>query len=128
MESTTTSTNHSATTKNNNTSRETKKINEYDQEDEIPCGHAVAFIAKRNLNVYDYCASFYKTETLKELYQENVRPLPHKGSVESTPTSTNHSPTTKNNNTSRETKKETNTIKRRKQSNNKMQEMRTTRS
>ena len=48
------------------------------QEDEIPCGHAVAVIAKRNLNVYEYCASFYKTETLKELYQENVRPLPHK--------------------------------------------------
>ena len=48
------------------------------QEDEIPCGHTVAVIAKRNLNVYEYCASFYKTETLKALYQENVRPLPHK--------------------------------------------------
>ena len=48
------------------------------QEDEIPCGHAVAVIVKRNLNVYEYCASFYKTETLKALYQENVRPLPHR--------------------------------------------------
>ncbi|XP_062088748.1 uncharacterized protein LOC133795308 [Humulus lupulus] len=48
------------------------------QEDEIPCGHAVAVIAKRNLSVYDYCAKFYRTETLKALYQENVHPLPHK--------------------------------------------------
>ncbi|XP_062075336.1 uncharacterized protein LOC133779381 [Humulus lupulus] len=48
------------------------------QEDEMPCGHAVAVIAKRNLEVYDYCAKFYKTETLKELYLENVHPLPHK--------------------------------------------------
>ncbi|XP_062118536.1 uncharacterized protein LOC133832174 [Humulus lupulus] len=46
------------------------------QEDEMPCGHAVAVIAKRNLRVYDYCAKFYKTETLKALYQENVHPLP----------------------------------------------------
>ncbi|XP_062112630.1 uncharacterized protein LOC133823796 [Humulus lupulus] len=48
------------------------------QEDEILCGHAVAAIAKRNLSVYDYCAKFYRTETLKALYQENVHPLPHK--------------------------------------------------
>ncbi|XP_062080024.1 uncharacterized protein LOC133784765 [Humulus lupulus] len=48
------------------------------QEDEIPCGHAVAVIAKRNLSVYDYCAKFYRTEMLKALYQENVHPLPHK--------------------------------------------------
>ncbi|XP_062100717.1 uncharacterized protein LOC133806639 [Humulus lupulus] len=38
------------------------------QEDEMPCGHVVAVIAKRNLGVYDYCAKFYKTETLKALY------------------------------------------------------------
>ncbi|XP_062085513.1 uncharacterized protein LOC133791608 [Humulus lupulus] len=31
------------------------------QEDKMPCGHAVAVIAKRNLGVYDYCAKFYKT-------------------------------------------------------------------
>ncbi|XP_062114507.1 uncharacterized protein LOC133825607 [Humulus lupulus] len=48
------------------------------QEDELPCGHAVAVIAKRNLSVYDYCAKFYRTETLKALYQENVHHLPHK--------------------------------------------------
>ncbi|XP_062085757.1 uncharacterized protein LOC133791865 [Humulus lupulus] len=48
------------------------------QEDEMPCGHAVAVIAKRNLGVYDYCAKFYKTETLKAMYEENVHPLPHK--------------------------------------------------
>ncbi|XP_062085376.1 uncharacterized protein LOC133791465 [Humulus lupulus] len=48
------------------------------QEDEMPCGHAVAVIANRNLSVYDYCAKFYRTETLKALYQENVHPLPHK--------------------------------------------------
>ncbi|XP_062113731.1 uncharacterized protein LOC133824770 [Humulus lupulus] len=48
------------------------------QEDEMPCGHAIAVIAKRNLRVYDYCAKFYKIETLKVLYQENVHPLPHK--------------------------------------------------
>ncbi|XP_062089299.1 uncharacterized protein LOC133795861 [Humulus lupulus] len=48
------------------------------QEDEMSCGHAVAVIAKRNLVVYDYCAKFYKTETLKALYQENGHPLPHK--------------------------------------------------
>ncbi|XP_062104286.1 uncharacterized protein LOC133815463 [Humulus lupulus] len=48
------------------------------QEDEMPCGHAVAVIAKRNLGVYDYCAKFYKTETLKALYEENVHHLPHK--------------------------------------------------
>ncbi|XP_062099711.1 uncharacterized protein LOC133805545 [Humulus lupulus] len=29
------------------------------QEDEMPCGHAVVVIAKRNLRVYDYCAKFY---------------------------------------------------------------------
>ncbi|XP_062103576.1 uncharacterized protein LOC133814659 [Humulus lupulus] len=46
------------------------------QEDEMPCGHAVVVIAKRNLSVYDYCAKFYRTETLKALYQENVHPLP----------------------------------------------------
>ncbi|XP_062081228.1 uncharacterized protein LOC133786030 [Humulus lupulus] len=38
----------------------------------------LAVIAKRNLSVYDYCAKFYRTETLKALYQENVHPLPHK--------------------------------------------------
>ncbi|XP_062080857.1 uncharacterized protein LOC133785652 [Humulus lupulus] len=38
------------------------------QKDEMSCGHAVAVIAKRNLGVYDYCAKFYKTETLKTLY------------------------------------------------------------
>ncbi|XP_062081032.1 uncharacterized protein LOC133785833 [Humulus lupulus] len=48
------------------------------QEDEMPCGHAVAVIAKRNLGVYDYCAKFYKTETLKAMYEENVHPFPHK--------------------------------------------------
>ncbi|XP_062076064.1 uncharacterized protein LOC133780212 [Humulus lupulus] len=48
------------------------------QEDEMPYGHAVVVIAKRNLSVYDYCAMFYRTETLKALYQENVHPLPHK--------------------------------------------------
>ncbi|XP_062100401.1 uncharacterized protein LOC133806297 [Humulus lupulus] len=48
------------------------------QEDEMPCGHAVAVIAKRNLRVYDYCAKFYKTETLKAMYEENVHHLPHK--------------------------------------------------
>ncbi|XP_062118415.1 uncharacterized protein LOC133832040 [Humulus lupulus] len=48
------------------------------QEDEMPCGHAVTVIAKRNLSVYDYCAKFYRTETLKALYQENVHLLPHK--------------------------------------------------
>ncbi|XP_062103553.1 uncharacterized protein LOC133814630 [Humulus lupulus] len=48
------------------------------QEDEMPCGHAVVVIAERNLGVYDYCAKFYKTDTLKALYQENVHPLPHK--------------------------------------------------
>ncbi|XP_062108942.1 uncharacterized protein LOC133819656 [Humulus lupulus] len=48
------------------------------QEDEMPCGHAVVVIATRNLRVYDYCAKFYKTETLKALYQENVHRLPHK--------------------------------------------------
>ncbi|XP_062104146.1 uncharacterized protein LOC133815306 [Humulus lupulus] len=48
------------------------------QEDEMPCGHAVAVIAKRNLGVYDYCAKFYKSETLKAMYEENVHPLPHK--------------------------------------------------
>ncbi|XP_062086110.1 uncharacterized protein LOC133792211 [Humulus lupulus] len=48
------------------------------QEDEMPCEHAVAVIAKRNLGVYDYCAKFYKIETLKALYDENVHPLPHK--------------------------------------------------
>ncbi|XP_062081124.1 uncharacterized protein LOC133785925 [Humulus lupulus] len=48
------------------------------QEDEMPCGHAVTVIAKRNLGVYDYCAKFYKTETLKAMYEENVHPLPHK--------------------------------------------------
>ncbi|XP_062075643.1 uncharacterized protein LOC133779741 [Humulus lupulus] len=48
------------------------------QEDEMSCGHAVAVLAKRNLSVYDYCAKFYRTETLKALYQENVHPLPHK--------------------------------------------------
>ncbi|XP_062100867.1 uncharacterized protein LOC133806794 [Humulus lupulus] len=47
------------------------------QVDEMPCGRAVAVIAKRNLSVYDYCAKFYRTETLKALYQENVHPLPH---------------------------------------------------
>ncbi|XP_062088951.1 uncharacterized protein LOC133795520 [Humulus lupulus] len=44
----------------------------------MPCGHAVAVIAKRNLGVYDYCAKFYKTETLKAMYEENIHPLPHK--------------------------------------------------
>ncbi|XP_062103374.1 uncharacterized protein LOC133814429 [Humulus lupulus] len=48
------------------------------QEDEMPCGHAVVVIAKRNMGVYDYCAQFYKTETLKVLYEENVHHLPHK--------------------------------------------------
>ncbi|XP_062103863.1 uncharacterized protein LOC133814976 [Humulus lupulus] len=48
------------------------------QEDEMPCGHAVAVIAKRHLSVYDYCAKLYRTETLKALSQENVHPLPHK--------------------------------------------------
>ncbi|XP_062075254.1 uncharacterized protein LOC133779294 [Humulus lupulus] len=48
------------------------------QEDEMPCGHAIDVIAKRNLGVYDYCAKLYKTETLKALYQENVHHLPHK--------------------------------------------------
>ncbi|XP_062103081.1 uncharacterized protein LOC133814091 [Humulus lupulus] len=48
------------------------------QEDEMSCGHAVAVIAKRNLSVYDYCAKFYRTETLEALYQENAHPLPHK--------------------------------------------------
>ncbi|XP_062089228.1 uncharacterized protein LOC133795784 [Humulus lupulus] len=48
------------------------------QEDEMPCGHAVIVIAKINLGVYDYYAKFYKTETLKALYEVNVHPLPHK--------------------------------------------------
>ncbi|XP_062089253.1 uncharacterized protein LOC133795812 [Humulus lupulus] len=48
------------------------------QEGEMPCGHAVAVIAKRNLGVYDYFAKFYKTEMLEALYEENVQPLPHK--------------------------------------------------
>ncbi|XP_062103045.1 uncharacterized protein LOC133814043 [Humulus lupulus] len=48
------------------------------QEYEMPCGHAVAVIAKRNLGVWDYCTKFYKTEMLKALYQENVHHLPHK--------------------------------------------------
>ncbi|XP_062119133.1 uncharacterized protein LOC133832867 [Humulus lupulus] len=48
------------------------------QEDKMPCGHAVIVFAKRNLGVYDYCAKFYKTYTLKALYEENVHPLPHK--------------------------------------------------
>ncbi|XP_062093939.1 uncharacterized protein LOC133799974 [Humulus lupulus] len=48
------------------------------QEDKMPCGHAVAVIAKRILRVHDYCAKFYRTETLKALYQENVHHLPHK--------------------------------------------------
>ncbi|XP_062085876.1 uncharacterized protein LOC133791982 [Humulus lupulus] len=47
-------------------------------EDEMSCGHAVVVITKRNLGVYDYCVNFYKTETLKALYQENVHPLSHK--------------------------------------------------
>ncbi|XP_062103460.1 uncharacterized protein LOC133814529 [Humulus lupulus] len=46
------------------------------QEDEMPCGHAVAVIEKRNLGVYDYYAKFYKTETLKAMYEENVHPSP----------------------------------------------------
>ncbi|XP_062080173.1 uncharacterized protein LOC133784922 [Humulus lupulus] len=48
------------------------------QEDETPCGHAVGVITKRNLKVYDYCVKFYKTKTLKTLYQENIHHLPHK--------------------------------------------------
>ncbi|XP_062093860.1 uncharacterized protein LOC133799888 [Humulus lupulus] len=48
------------------------------QEDEMSCRHAVAVIARRNLRFYDYYAKFYKTKTLKALYQENVHHLPHK--------------------------------------------------
>ncbi|XP_062118614.1 uncharacterized protein LOC133832260 [Humulus lupulus] len=44
----------------------------------MPCGHAIAVIAMRNLRVYEYCAKFYKIETLKALFEANVHPLPHK--------------------------------------------------
>ncbi|KAM6541244.1 hypothetical protein CsatB_005691 [Cannabis sativa] len=47
------------------------------QEDEVPCSHALAVIAKKRLNCYEFCSAYYKTETMKATYAETVYPLPH---------------------------------------------------
>ncbi|KAL5575541.1 hypothetical protein UlMin_017240 [Ulmus minor] len=43
----------------------------------IPCGHALACIYSRNLNVYDYVDSFYKKESYEKTYAPIIYPMPH---------------------------------------------------
>ncbi|KAL5551055.1 hypothetical protein UlMin_001231 [Ulmus minor] len=44
---------------------------------EIPCGHALACVYSRNLNVYDYVDSFYKKESYEKTYGPIIYPMPH---------------------------------------------------
>ncbi|KAL5543211.1 hypothetical protein UlMin_010921 [Ulmus minor] len=43
----------------------------------IPCGHALACIYSRNLNVYEYVDSFYKKESYEKTYAPIIYPMPH---------------------------------------------------
>ncbi|KAL5543040.1 hypothetical protein UlMin_010750 [Ulmus minor] len=43
----------------------------------IPCGHALACIYSKNLNVYDYVDSFYKKESYEKTYGPIIYPMPH---------------------------------------------------
>ncbi|KAL5540037.1 hypothetical protein UlMin_042810 [Ulmus minor] len=43
----------------------------------IPCGHALACIYSKNLNVYKYVKSFYNKESYKNTYAPIIYPMPH---------------------------------------------------
>nr|XP_017245417.1 PREDICTED: uncharacterized protein LOC108217078 [Daucus carota subsp. sativus] len=43
--------------------------------DQIPCGHAIAVLQMSGLDVYDYCSTYYRKETMISAYKENVYPV-----------------------------------------------------
>ncbi|KAL5562046.1 hypothetical protein UlMin_031793 [Ulmus minor] len=43
----------------------------------IPCGHALAYIFSRNLNVYDLFNSFYKKDSYEKTYTPIIYQMPH---------------------------------------------------
>ena len=36
--------------------------------DEMPCAHAITAFKKRSMDCYEYCSTYYKTETYKATY------------------------------------------------------------
>ncbi|XP_057786797.1 uncharacterized protein LOC131004191 [Salvia miltiorrhiza] len=45
--------------------------------DLIPCAHAAAAISKSKQSLFSYVSSYYRTETLREIYSGEVMPILH---------------------------------------------------
>ena len=43
--------------------------------DEMPCSHAMAVIAKRNLNCYEFVSQYYTREFYIKTYEDSIIPL-----------------------------------------------------
>ncbi|XP_062112915.1 uncharacterized protein LOC133824070 [Humulus lupulus] len=45
------------------------------QNDEMPCGHALAVMKEMNIDPYDYCSHYYTTKVWLETYNATVYPV-----------------------------------------------------